>query len=63
MSVVALARVTRDALKEALASTETGLLGGAKTWDEYQRLAGKRQGLQQALNILDDEVQRFDTQD
>lgn len=63
MSVIALARVTRDALQEALKSVDAGLVGGVKSWDEYQRLVGKRQGLQLALNILDDEVQRFDRQD
>lgn len=63
MSVVALARVVRESLQDALDSTDSGLVGGVKTWDEYQRLVGKRQGLQQALNILDAEVQRFDQQD
>ena len=63
MSVVALARVIRDALKEDLASTEAGILGGVQTWDEYQRLCGKRQGLQRAALILEDEFERMEKQE
>jgi hypothetical protein len=63
MSVVALARVVRESVQEVLESTDRGILNGVQTWEEYQRLLGKRQGLQQALNALDDEVHRFDQQD
>jgi hypothetical protein len=63
MSVVALARVVRESLQEALDSTDRGILGGVQTWEEYQKLVGKRQGLQMAMNRLDDEVSRFDAQD
>lgn len=60
---LALTRVVHAALEEALTSTEAGLLGGVKTWDEYQRLVGKRQGIQQAIVILEDEAQRMQNQD
>lgn len=60
---VALARVVREAIVEALSSTDAGILGGVKNWEEYQRLCGKRQGLQQALGIVEDESQKMDTQE
>lgn len=63
MSVVALARVVRDELQEDLRSVEQGILSGVATWDEYKTLTGKRQGLQQALAVLDAQVQRFDQDD
>ncbi len=62
MSVVALARVVRESLQESLASVEAGILGGVATWEEYKGLVGKRQGLQLALSLLDEEVRRFDEQ-
>jgi len=63
MSVIAFARVAREELQQTLESVEAGILGGAKSWDEYQRLCGKRQGLQQALSILDEELSRMESQD
>lgn len=62
MSVVALARVVRNALKEEQDSVERGILAGVKDKDEYLQLVGKRQGLLLAIGTLDAEVQRFDEQ-
>jgi hypothetical protein len=63
MSVVALARVVRDELQQDLQGVERGILSGVKDKDEYWMLVGKRQGLQQALAVLDAQVQRFDQDD
>ena len=63
MSAVALARVVQEAIVEALVSTEVGILNGVKNWDEYQRLCGKRQGLQQAQTILEEETDRMNNQE
>ena len=64
MSVVAYARIARQELKETLESVESAMLsGGIKDFIEYQHIAGKRQGLLQALAILDETSKRFDQQD
>jgi hypothetical protein len=46
-----------------LASIEQGILAGAKDWEEYKFMVGKRHGLKQALALLDDVTRRFDAQD
>jgi hypothetical protein len=59
--VVAFARLVRQDLEEALQSLDRALLAGdAKSFEEYRYLTGKRQGLQQALAIIDDTSKRFD---
>jgi len=63
MSVVALARVVRDELLEELQVLEQGILQGVQDRDQYWALVGRRQGLKQALGILDDQAKRFDQQD
>lgn len=63
MSVVALHRLVRDALIDEKEVIEIGILQGAPTWDDYIRLCAKRQGIAQALDVLDDQMRRFDSQD
>lgn len=63
MSVTALVRVTRESINELLASTEAGILSGVRSWDEYNKLCGKRQGLQQALQELNDNATKLEQQD
>lgn len=63
MSVVALARVVREELEDVLHSAEAGILGGVPDLNEYHRLCGKRQGLLQAISILDEQVSRMEQQD
>ena len=59
--VVAFARLVRQALDEELKQTEQAMLAGnVKTFEEYRYTAGKRQGLLQALAIIDDTSKRFD---
>jgi hypothetical protein len=48
---------------EAVKSVESGILNGAKSWDEYLSLVGKRRGLIQALASIDETTSRFDDQD
>ena len=59
--VVAFARLVREELKESLDQIERAILAGdAKDHEEYRYLTGKRQGLQQAIAIIDDTSKRFD---
>lgn len=63
MSTVAFANKLRMEMEADLASIEQGILAGAKDWEEYRLMVGKRHGLKQALAILDDVTRRFDAQD
>ena len=59
--VVAYARIVRQELQEAIQQLEQAILAGdAKDLQEYRYLTGKRQGLQQAIAIIDDTSKRFD---
>lgn len=59
--VVAYARIVRQELDEAIKQLEQAILAGdAKDLQEYRYLTGKRQGLQQAIAIIDDTSKRFD---
>ena len=59
--VVAYARIVRQELDEAIKQLGQAILAGdAKDLQEYRYLTGKRQGLQQAIAIIDDTSKRFD---
>jgi hypothetical protein len=60
MSTVAYARILREQMEEANSSVESGLLKGVQTWDEYNIAVGRRRGLLQALEMLDETTRRFD---
>lgn len=60
MSTVAFARILRDELETDLKTIEQGILGGAKDFEEYRFMTGKRWGLIQALAALDETMKRFD---
>lgn len=61
MSTVAFARLVREELADDLSSAEAAMLsGGIKSFEEYQHIAGKRQGLLQAIAVVDDVTRRFD---
>lgn len=59
MSVVASARLIRSELGKDLQGVEEGILGGVQTFEEYQLLVGKRQGLKRALILVDEVEQRL----
>ena len=63
MSVVALHRLVRDALVDEKEMIEAGILQGVVTWEEYTRLCAKRQGLLTAIDVLDNQMRRFDEQE
>ena len=63
MSTVAFANKLRAEIEADLTSVEQGILSGAKDWDEYRLMVGKRHGLKQALAALDDITRKFDAQD
>lgn len=55
-------RVRAD-IKEEIDSIVAGILnGGAKNFEEYRHMVGKKLGLETALAILDDAVRSFDEQ-
>ena len=58
--IVAFARLLREELAQEKMDTESGLLRGVKDWDEYNRLVGKRQGIEAALGALDETSRKFD---
>lgn len=60
MSVIAYARLAREDLEESLRSVESGILSGVQTWDEYNKAIGRRRGLMQALEMIDETTRRFD---
>lgn len=61
--IVAFARMMRNSLEEQLDSVDRGLLGGnLKDFGEYQRLSGKRQGIVEALALVDEVTSKFDNQ-
>jgi len=63
MSVVAFARAAREEIENDLRFIETSILSGVKTWDDYVRLTGQRRGVTQALEKLDEVMERFDRQE
>ena len=61
--IVAFARVMRTRLEEEIASVDRGLLGGnLKDFNEYHRLSGRRQGLMEAVALVDEIMNKFDSQ-
>lgn len=59
--IVSFAHQLRAEFQEELDSIERGILGGTiKDFEEYRYLAGKRQGIERSLALLDDAVRRFD---
>lgn len=61
MSAVALARVLRDEIEDAVSNLKEGVCSGnLKDFEEYRFVAGRILGLETAQAILDDIVQRFD---
>jgi len=61
--IVAFARMLRNSLEEEIASVDRGLLSGnLKDFNEYHRLSGRRQGLTEALVLVDAVMTKFDSQ-
>jgi hypothetical protein len=63
MSTIAFANKLRAEIEADLTSIEQGILSGAKDWDEYRFMVGRRHGLKQALAALEDTTRKFDAQD
>lgn len=63
MSTYAFAGLARETLEEEVKLVEQGILGGTASWDEYNKLVGKRRGLLLSLDTIDDVMRRFDEQD
>ena len=61
--IVAFARMLRNSLEEELSSVDRGLLSGnLPDFYEYKRLSGKRQGIVEALALVDEVTSKFDQQ-
>ena len=61
--IVAFARVIRQELEEEKQGFAGSILRGQlKDWDEYRHITGKIAGIDRALSVLDDTVQRFEQQ-
>ena len=60
--IVAFHRAMLDELHQERHNIEQAILHGAKDWNEYHMMIGKRQGIVTALSVLDEVIKRFDAE-